>query len=122
MLIALFADIHANVHALEACIAHARDRGAERFAFLGDLVGYGADAREVVGIVSREVERGAIAIKGNHDEAVQKSQGYFNEAATAAIDWARRTLTPEDTPGGGLTMVLALPRAHTVADAAAEAS
>jgi len=95
--IALLADIHANVQALEACIAHARDRGAERLAFLGDLVGYGADARDVVGIVSREVERGAIAIKGNHDEAVQKSQGYFNEAATAAIDWARRTLTPDDT-------------------------
>ena len=96
MRIALFADIHTNIQALEACLAHARGRGAERFAFLGDMVGYAADAQAVVGIVSREVAHGAVAIKGNHDEAVEKSQGYFNEAATAAIDHARRTLAPDD--------------------------
>ena len=43
MKLALFADIHSNLEALQACLAHARSQGAERFAFLGDLVGYGAD-------------------------------------------------------------------------------
>jgi two-component system sensor histidine kinase KdpD len=32
------------------------------------------------------------------------------------------TLSAEDTPGGGLTMVVSLPRAHTGSDARAEAS
>ena len=41
MKLALLSDIHANLHAFEACLAHARDQGAEQFALLGDLVGYG---------------------------------------------------------------------------------
>ena len=43
MKLALLADVHANLEALEACLAHAEEQGAERYAFLGDLVGYGAD-------------------------------------------------------------------------------
>ncbi len=43
MLIALFADIHANRQAFEACLGAARERGAERVVLLGDYVGYGAD-------------------------------------------------------------------------------
>jgi diadenosine tetraphosphatase ApaH/serine/threonine PP2A family protein phosphatase len=35
---------------------------------------------------------GAIAVKGNHDEAIERRVGYFNDAATAALDWARATL------------------------------
>ena len=95
MRIALLADIHANIQALDACIAHARSRGADRLAFLGDTVGYGADAQAVVDVIAREVAQGALAVKGNHDEAVEKSHSYFNDAATAAIDWARKTLAPE---------------------------
>ncbi len=40
---ALLADVHSNLEALQACLAHARREGTDRFAFLGDLVGYGAD-------------------------------------------------------------------------------
>jgi diadenosine tetraphosphatase ApaH/serine/threonine PP2A family protein phosphatase len=94
--IALFADIHANAQALDACLAHARDRGVDRLAFLGDFVGYGADAQPVVATIAREVAQGAVAVKGNHDEAVEGSHSYFNEAAKAAIEWARRTLSPGD--------------------------
>ena len=43
MLIAIFADIHANKQAYNACLMQARDYGAERIVFLGDHVGYGAD-------------------------------------------------------------------------------
>ena len=69
--------------------------GAQRFAFLGDFVGYGADPGGVVDIVIRYVAEGAVALKGNHDQAVEKSAGYFNEAALAAIEWARKTLSDE---------------------------
>jgi len=93
--IALLSDIHANLEALQACLAHARERGADTFVFLGDLVGYGADARAVVAVVVAEVARGALAVKGNHDAAIERRGGYFNEAAQASLDWARDTLTAE---------------------------
>jgi diadenosine tetraphosphatase ApaH/serine/threonine PP2A family protein phosphatase len=92
--IALLSDIHANRGALDACVRHARARGAERLVFLGDLVGYGAEATEVVDRIMAEVSAGALAVKGNHDEAIERRMGYFNEAAQAALDWARKTLTP----------------------------
>lgn len=94
MRLALLSDVHANRDALDACMRHARGRGAQRFAFLGDLIGYGADAADVVERVATEAGQGAIAIKGNHDEALERKVGYFNDAATAAIDWARATLSP----------------------------
>ena len=69
MRIALLSDIHANTEALTACLRHADERGAQRFAFLGDFVGYGADPGGVVDIVIRYAAQGAVALKGNHDQA-----------------------------------------------------
>jgi len=43
VLLALFADIHANRQAFAACLEAARSRGAERLVLLGDFVGYGGD-------------------------------------------------------------------------------
>ena len=94
MLIALLSDIHANLEALQACLRHARDHGAERHAFLGDFVGYGADALGVVEIVERFASQGAIVLRGNHDQALAKAAGYFNDAARASLAWARETLDP----------------------------
>jgi diadenosine tetraphosphatase ApaH/serine/threonine PP2A family protein phosphatase len=95
LLIALLSDIHANLEALEACLRHAKDRGVQRYAFLGDLVGYGADAAAVVDIVARHAGEGAVVLMGNHDQAVDQSAAYFNDAAQAALDWARATLSAE---------------------------
>src|ERR1700674_447961 len=64
LLIALLSDIHANFEALDACLRHARERGVERHAFLGDFVGYGADPAGVVEIVERYAEEGAVGLKG----------------------------------------------------------
>ena len=94
MILALFSDIHANLEALQACIAHARSRGADRSAFLGDLVGYGADPGAVVDIIAEQASRGALVVKGNHDAAIAGSSGYLNEAAAAAIAWSRGVLSP----------------------------
>ncbi len=43
MRLALLSDLHANRQALDACLSHVRSQGADRFAFLGNLVGFGAD-------------------------------------------------------------------------------
>lgn len=92
MLIALFADIHANRQALEACLAHAREQGVSRHVFLGDYVGYGADPEWVVETIMDFVDKGAIAIVGNHDRAVLDSSLSMNRNAQIAIEWTRNQL------------------------------
>src|SRR5262249_665117 len=67
---ALFADTPTNLEATTACIAHARSLGAERYAFLGDLVGYGADPVAVLELIEEHAAMGAVVVLGNHDAAV----------------------------------------------------
>jgi len=92
MRIALLSDIHSNLEALQACLAHARRSGVERHAFLGDLVGYGADPAAVIEVVAGHASRGDIVVKGNHDEAILGTSAYLNDSAAEAIDWSRRAL------------------------------
>ena len=93
MKLALLADIHSNLEALTACIEHAEGQGADRYAFLGDLVGYGADPVAVLDLVESHVARGAVAVCGNHDEAVAgKASESMNEDAEAAVAWTQGQL------------------------------
>lgn len=88
MRIALLTDIHGNREALEACLAHAADHGAERYVFLGDYVGYGADPGFVVDVVADFAARGATALRGNHDAAVLgNGRERMNPIAAFAIAW-----------------------------------
>jgi diadenosine tetraphosphatase ApaH/serine/threonine PP2A family protein phosphatase len=92
VLLALFADIHANRQAFAACLEFARGRGAERMILLGDLVGYGADPEWTVDTAMALVSDGAIAVLGNHDQAVSATAHDFNAEAQAAIEWTRGRL------------------------------
>lgn len=92
MLVALFADIHANRQAFSACRAQARDRGAERFVLLGDYVGYGADPEWTVRTVMDLVDSGAAAVRGNHDNAVGDPSEQMNVEAQMAMEWTRGEL------------------------------
>jgi len=67
MKLALLSDIHANIQAFDSCLAHAHEQGAQQFAILGDLVGYGADPVAVIQRAQDLVSAGALLIKGNHD-------------------------------------------------------
>jgi diadenosine tetraphosphatase ApaH/serine/threonine PP2A family protein phosphatase len=91
-MIALLADIHGNREAMTACLADAERKAAERYVFLGDLVGYGADPGWVTDRAMEYVARGAIAILGNHDAAAAGQQVAMNETAAAAIAWTRSQL------------------------------
>ena len=93
MLLAFFADVHANQQAFAACLDAARARGVDRFVLLGDFVGYGADPEWAVDTVMRLVEEGAIALRGNHDDAIGTPSETMNEVAQAAIDWTRGRLS-----------------------------
>ena len=62
-MLALLYDIHGNISALEAVIADARERGAERWFIGGDVALFGPAPRETV---MRLFElRPAIWIRGN---------------------------------------------------------
>ncbi|NCW40694.1 MAG: metallophosphatase family protein, partial [Betaproteobacteria bacterium] len=60
-------DLHANARALEACLTHAQAQGANQWALLGDLVGYGPEPEAVVAQCQRMAEAGATVLRGNHD-------------------------------------------------------
>ena len=93
MLLAVFTDIHANRQAFGACLDFARARGAERIVCLGDYVGYGADPEWTVETVMDLVDRGAVAVRGNHDSAVGTPSESMNAEAQAAIEWTRGRLS-----------------------------
>jgi len=92
---ALLADIHANLSALEACLSHAREQGAERYVFLGDLVGYGPDPAAVVEVIRGLA--GALVIRGNHDQAigVEPKNRELDDLAYVVVVWTRQALSEE---------------------------
>lgn len=94
MLIAFMSDIHANRQAFEACLAHARREGVKRFCFVGDYVGYGGEPQAVVETIAALCEDGALAVRGNHDEATAGDGGAMHEAAAQAARWSHAQLTP----------------------------
>jgi diadenosine tetraphosphatase ApaH/serine/threonine PP2A family protein phosphatase len=94
MRLALLSDIHANVQALDACMVHARAQRAQRFAFLGDLVGYGADPAAVVERIMLLTEEGAMVIKGNHDALAVSPPAEVKTVGDSTAMWTHRQLSP----------------------------
>lgn len=94
MRLALLSDIHGNLQALDACLAHARAQQVQRFAFLGDLVGYGANPAEVVERVSLLTEEGAIVLKGNHDDMAVRPPATVQTVGDSTATWTHQQLSP----------------------------
>jgi predicted phosphodiesterase len=90
--ILLLSDIHANLEALEACLAAAPS--FDKVVNLGDIVGYGASPNEVT---TRAQELGKIFVRGNHDRAATGLLEIddFNPMAAAAAIWTRDQLSAE---------------------------
>lgn len=96
MKLALVTDLHANREAVAAVRAHAQQQHIDRFVFLGDLVGYGADPAWVVDWVRDEVARGAWVVKGNHDHAVAGSApSTMRDEVQQAIAWTQQQLSSD---------------------------
>ncbi len=93
MRILLLSDIHANLEALDACLAAAPP--FDRIVNLGDIVGYGASPNEVA---ERSRELGKTFVRGNHDKAATGVMDLndFNPMAAAAALWTRNQLKPEN--------------------------
>ena len=94
MKLALLSDLHANRQALAACLTHARQLGATQFAFLGDMVGYGAEPVAVLETVMELAGRGALVVRGNHDTAAQGAAGIGGTGEQIAAAWTQTQLGP----------------------------
>lgn len=95
MRFAIFGDIHANLHALQAVIDDTREQGCTHHICMGDIVGYNAFPRECLAVV-RELD--CPTVKGNHDEQVSmgETQEGLNPLAEEALDWTRNQLDETD--------------------------
>jgi predicted phosphodiesterase len=91
MKIAVIADVHANLAALESVLAHIRGQGADAIWCLGDLIGYGPDPRACI----QAADEFTVNILGDHEEAVCLGAVGFNPVARIAIDWTRKQLNLE---------------------------
>ena len=106
MRVAVLSDIHSNLVALDAVLAHAGT--VDAVWHLGDVVGYGPDPD---GVVARLIEIGAVGVRGNHDAAALGGREieWFNPEARAAAEWTRDTI--DATTRAWLS---ALPERHTI--------
>lgn len=93
----VISDIHANLTAFEAVLADVRARNISYDIVwcLGDVVGYGPDPNECVELL-RTLPH--LCLAGNHDWAVLGALDIdtFNDNASAAIQWTRSVLTPDN--------------------------
>ena len=96
MKLALLSDIHANIQALDACLAHARRLGAHRYALLGDLVGYGADPGAVVRRAMALLAQGALLVKGNHDEMAVNPPQEARTIGDSTAAWTHSQLDADE--------------------------
>jgi diadenosine tetraphosphatase ApaH/serine/threonine PP2A family protein phosphatase len=96
MRIAILADIHANLAALQAVLDDIKGKGGvDEMWCLGDIVGYGPDPCECIDIAQKYFK---VCVAGNHDYgAVGKVElSYFNPAAADACRWTAQVIKVAD--------------------------
>lgn len=92
---ALLGDIHANLEALQAVLADAREQGVTHYACTGDVVGYNADPKACLQQL-RSLQ--CKTVQGNHDyyTACNEAMELFTPMAQKSIRWTRKQLSPFD--------------------------
>ena len=111
--IALLADVHANIEALDTVLACLDERGVTSAIVLGDLIGYGASP---AACIDRIRSRGFIAIRGNHEDMlidvshVERTRA-LKPSARRALAWTRSELDADQ-----IDYVSSLPLASRLGD------
>jgi predicted phosphodiesterase len=92
---AILGDIRSNLEALLAVLNDAQARGCNRYACVGDIVGYNAHPRECLATIR---EMAMPCVKGNHDEYSTTNEALesLNPRASAAMLWTRQQLGEEE--------------------------
>ena len=91
----IISDVHGNIEALNAVLKHLANENIDKYAFLGDAVGYGPNPDEVCDLLRETAD---YAVIGNHDAAVTGKMDYsdYYEAARHGIDWCKERLSSEN--------------------------
>jgi predicted phosphodiesterase len=92
---AVLSDVHGNLEAFQAVIVDLREERVEKVAFLGDVVGYGADPNDCLALLENLTDW---VVAGNHDYG---SVGLtdidaFNPSARSALLWTRDQLSAQN--------------------------
>jgi predicted phosphodiesterase len=92
----IFSDIHSNIEAFMAVCEQYSQEHIDRYIFLGDIIGYGANPKETIALLK---DLNPFCICGNHDwAAINKFDvRFFNHAARAAIIWTKKQISRDDT-------------------------
>lgn len=90
----ILGDIHANMEALDAVLADAKEQGVTSYICVGDIVGYNANPSECL---DRIRELGCICVRGNHDHYCSHDESLddFHPLAASVVDWTRSQLSEE---------------------------
>jgi predicted phosphodiesterase len=91
-LIALIADIHANLPALEKIDQEIQRIQPDRVMVLGDIVGYGPHPKECIDLL---MEKDWDILKGNHDNAASRTEppkSGFSTTSGWVIEWTQNEL------------------------------
>ena len=137
MRIALIADIHANLPAVEAVLGDISQQGVDAIYHLGDLVGYAPWPNEVIELLTK---RGIMGVAGNYDSTVASDYKHcgcrYEDAQQERLshisyDWTRTftsaaskrvlgslpfrlDLRPGHLPGSRVVLVHGTPTLNTV--------
>lgn len=92
---AVFSDVHSNLEAFEAVLEFFGKSNIDKYLFLGDIVGYGANPKECIAALRR---LDPVSVAGNHDWAAVGllDTDYFNKAARKAIFWTKDNTSGSD--------------------------
>ena len=89
---AVLSDIHGNLEAFNAALDCLSKESIDRVAFLGDVVGYGANPNECIDLLKDIAD---IMVAGNHDygSVGLTDTSSFNPLAQVAIEWTAKELS-----------------------------
>jgi len=87
----IFSDVHANLEAFELVLDSYKKEKIDKFIYLGDVIGYGANPNECSRVLK---DFDPVCIAGNHEWAALNkiSADYFSQSAKEAIAWTKGVL------------------------------
>lgn len=102
MRLAILADVHANIFALEEVLKDIETQNVDQTICVGDLVGYATYPNEVIDLIRKKE---ILTIQGNYDESVAEDllacgcdykDAKKMEMAGMSLVWSQDTVTPDN--------------------------
>ncbi|MDR0292300.1 MAG: metallophosphatase family protein [Elusimicrobium sp.] len=104
----VFSDAHANLEALRAVLAKLEHEKVQGYIFCGDMIGYGPQPDECVGVIKKLPN--LAAVMGNHDSALNDTSllNFFSPDSLPPLRVANEELSKEN-----FRFVSSLPQTYT---------